>query len=210
MSCATTQDPGRTCQVVDYGSCCNVPMGDLCNGSRIKSKLKPVKLTTSTAKFSFTVPRQSVLDRPLASGWTLAIQRAGTSAIVAEYTIEEYITGTSQAVFFIDDVLRFAKKGYYVGTVNKDCCVVARVLMHLDCDKAIDVSTIDFTHDPCPVEQCDLAPKPAECCPTPCCDTQVISDPCGTGDYQHNSSCDIAELIGLDELEELNEECHLC
>lgn len=213
-SCVSHQASDRHCQVFDFGpSCCGDAAFEIggCSTARIKGKLKPIKITSSSAKFRVTVPRQSLLDDPLASGWTMSISRAGNGQHLADYTIEEFDRSTDQAVFFIDDVVRYAKKGYYVATINKDCCKVGQIVMHLECDKATDFDVTSFTHDPCPQPVCNLPPKPAECEPV-CHSGPAIADPCGTCDYIPGGceGIELAAILRPGELEELNEECGVC
>lgn len=137
-----------------------------------------MKVTDSTAKLRFTIPRQSVMTDMLKTGWSLEVYRMGYNTnMVACYTIEEYNKTTQQASFFIDDSVRNAPKGYYMATLKNDCCKVGSVLLHVDCNKAIDLAVQDFVYDPCNTSCAASTPKPADC-PQPVCASPVMPEPC--------------------------------
>lgn len=172
----------RSCYVVSFGDDCVRPEAT-CSLQRIKTTLKPLKITTSTAKIKFLIPRQSVLDRPEDSGWSFKVFRAGSHKQVAEYPIESYDRATGEATFFIDDTVRMGPKGYYIGELHKDCCIT-KMYFHLDCEKAVSYTTVDFKYDPC-AETC--APRQEEQKLAQCggcgCEVPTIADPCGSCGY---------------------------
>lgn len=160
----------KTCVTWTFDTC-SVPEAGGCDTAYVKTRLAPIRVTASTAKLGFSVPRQSVLTVPTATGWTLTVRRGGTNVVLATYTIAEYDSAKSAAIFFIDDVVRKAKKGYYHAEVRNDCCLVATVVLHIDCEQADAVEVFDFTHDPQPLACEAVALKPAACaapvCPEP-------------------------------------------
>lgn len=157
----------KTCSTWSLDTCVSPAVGS-CSTAYIKTALAPVRITASTAKLGFSVPRQSVLVSPLSSGWSMVVKRGGTNAVVATYTIAEYNSAKSQVVFFIDDTTRNAAKGYYYAEVSKDCCIVARVVLHIDCERAEQIEVFDFTHDPQPLACENEVLKPAVCAAPPC------------------------------------------
>lgn len=160
----------KTCTTWSLDTCASSIAGG-CGTAYLKTTLAPILITASTAKLGFSVPRQSALVSPLASGWSMTVKRGGTNAVVASYTIAEYNSTKSQAIFFVDDSIRRAAKGYYYAEVKKDCCLVAQIALHVDCERADAVETFDFTHDPQPLACENVVLKPAECatpvCPSP-------------------------------------------
>jgi hypothetical protein len=160
----------KTCTTWSFETC-DVPTPGGCDTAYVKTLLAPIKVTASTAKLGFVVPRASTLINPLATGWTLSVKRGGSNKVIATYTIAEYDSSKSQAIFFLDDAVRNAAKGYYYAEVKNDCCVVAKVVLHVDCGQADSVQVFDFTHDPQPVACADTKLKPAVCaaeeCPAP-------------------------------------------
>lgn len=152
-----------SCVTYRFDGCLTAQSGG-CHNAYLKTKLKPIKITADTAKLVFNVPRQSSVISPLSSGWTMKVKYAGTNKVIAEYQIADYDHGNDGVVFFIDDAVRGSKKGYYLAEVYKDCCPIAKVAMHIDCEKATKVDTINFTHDPMPLGcSAQATLKPAEC-----------------------------------------------
>ena len=160
----------KDCVTYSFGDC-SLPLAGGCDTAYVKTGLAPLRVTANTAKLGFNVPRQSVLTAPTATGWSMTVKRGGTNAVVAHYTIAEYNSSKSQAVFFVDDALRRAAKGYYYAEISNDCCVVGRVVLHVDCEVAESVEVMEFTHDPQPVACENVELKSAKCdvavCPQP-------------------------------------------
>jgi hypothetical protein len=169
------------CETFTFGNTpCEQQYYDPCYGAHHKGNLRPIKITDSTARLKFKVPRQSVFSRPYETGWTLLITRAGSRNTTASYGIENYDGQTEQATFFIDDVLRRAPKGYYQGTVMRGCCKVATALFYVVCDEATAIEAEDFTHDPAPACTAGEEPRPAESCEPPCSVSTPVLDKCST------------------------------
>lgn len=156
------------CATITFSTCGVPAMEDYCSLPYLKTTLKPIQITGSTAKLEFLVPRQSIFDHPYKTGWTLSVTRGGSSELIAEYMIETYDTSRQMATFFIDDKVRNAKKGVYVAQVKQGCCVVAKVQLYIDCARAESVGAVDFTHDPFTGCDSTLIPRPAESCEVRC------------------------------------------
>jgi hypothetical protein len=149
---------------------CSVPefTSNPCLSGYAKTNLAPLKITSSTAKVAVTIPRQSVLDHPYKTGWTMSFVRAGQDREVAKYAIEEYNTSTQQAIFFVDDKLRESKKGMYIAKVMQGCCLVATIVVWLECNRATAASLVEFSHDPFSTCDGELLPRAAEDCKVKC------------------------------------------
>lgn len=167
------------CVTYDLGGC-DIDMGGGCASARVKTKLTPIRITESTAKLAFVVPRQSGLINPTVKGWTLKVKRGGTDKSIAEYAIAEYDRSTDSAIFFIDNNVRHAPNGYYVGEVFNDCCPVAKLVMYISCAKASSVSVVNFTHDPQP-PACENDSLKSADCEKPCEKPQIdVCEECKT------------------------------